>query len=156
MSKLAQRAVPLIAAAAFGFAVAPGTVNAQEQQQEGQEKAQQTCTAQVAPEAVPSGQQAVAVNVRLSQDIGPVVDLKAASESGLALAAPDQIRQKTEMAREGESPQPIQMSSSGEVPLARVWLNTAEATEGTHEVALKNEEGKTCKAQVTVEAPEEG
>lgn len=145
-----KNAVPAALALALAFVLLPYAAEAQEREQA--EQAEEQCTVQVSPERIASGQAALSVTAQLSQSVGEISVLEA-KEGGLALASSEDIG-RTEMARTEEQPQPVEMSRSG--TQATVWLNTEDATPGTHEFVLKGENGE-CKGQVEVAGqPDEG
>lgn len=123
---------------------APQTVAAQEEPVEAELP---QCTALIDVEAVPAGETAVAVTFTLSEDIGAITGIESPT-SGLALAAPEDLR--VDMANEEEpAPEPIQMSADAENTFV-VYLNSAEAAEGTHDLWLISEQGR-CASQVVVQ-----
>lgn len=134
------------AAVAVMFVAAPSALHAQQQS----EKTQESCTAEVTPAPIAPGQKAVAIQAELGQDIGAVTTLKAPEESGLALASPEDFGKQQMSQERGERTEPILMAD--EDNKARIWLNTADAKTGKHEVTLKGKTG-TCTATVTVKKP---
>lgn len=138
-------------ALALTVLLVPMTADAQEQTEEAAEQEQETCTAELNPNTVTPGEAAVRVQVTLSSSIGEIESVASGEEAGVGLAVPADIREKVEMAQEeGEQPQPIQMASEGQNAL--VWLSTAEASPGTHQVALESAEGQ-CTGEITVSEP---
>lgn len=163
MRSTAKHALSALTALAMAVLLLPGAVDAQEQ--EGQEAgAQESCTAQVSPAPVQTGQAAVQATAVLSSDIGAIEDFTVPEESGLALASPGDIP-KSEMAKEkakGEEkgqekareespPRPVELTR-GEQPTAILWLNTREAAAGTYEVALEGKKG-ACTGTLEVSEP---
>lgn len=143
MRSLVRALSGIVAAMALTLAFHPGPVQAQEQ--EG--GAQQECTAELSPKQIAPGQAAVPVEARLSEDVGVVSSFRAAEESGLALASPEDFAKEKMTREEGEQPEPIQMADQGN--RAQIWLNTAEAETGQHAVVLEGASGR-CTAQLTV------
>lgn len=137
-------------ALALTVLLVPVTADAQEQAEEAAE--QETCTAELNPSAVPPGEAAVRVQVNLASAIGEIESVVSGEEAGVSLADPADIREKVGMAQEEDEqpPQPVQMASEGQNAL--VWVSTAEASTGTHQVVLESEEGQ-CTAEITVSEP---
>lgn len=104
------------------------------------------CTAQTEVTVAP-GQSAVSVTFTLSEDIGPILGVES-SESGLLVADPADLP-RVDMANPEATPQPIQISNEAENTVI-VWLNSADAQEGTHEFWLVSE-GARCASTITVE-----
>ena len=142
-----RRSLAASAALALSIALVPGALNAQEAAEQAE------CTAEVSPAQVQAGQKAVQVTAALSSPIGSGVALEAPAESGIALASPADVP-KSEMAAEGETPRPIELTAEGGGQVT-IWLNTENAERGTHEVTLKGGE-KACTAQITVSGGSSG
>lgn len=141
-----QRTGSIALALALAFVLVPQAAEAQEREEQPQDQ----CTAEVTSAAIPSGQAAVSVTVRLSTDVGEVTGLQAQE---LALASPDDL-QPTEMARaEQDEPQPVEMAATGTE--ATVWVNTVDAASGAHDVILEGENG-TCTGQIEVTGQKPG
>lgn len=106
------------------------------------------CMAEIDVEAIPAGEAAVAVTFTLSEDVGAITGVESPA-SGLAIAAPEDLP-RVDMANEDvPAPEPIQMSSEA-VNTFIVYLNTAQAQEGTHDLWLIGEQGR-CASQVVVQ-----
>lgn len=145
MRKATTAVIGGVLAFAFAALTAPDALHAQEQA----ETAQQECTAEVKTNPVPAGEQAVALEIQLSQEIGELTGITAPDGSGVALASPDDLA-KTDMARqetEGQ-PQPIQMAA-GNSRSATVWVNTADATPGSYQISFDSEQN-SCIGTVKV------
>lgn len=106
----------------------------------------QVCTAQTETTVAP-GESAVSVTFTLSEDIGPILGIQS-SESGLVVADPADLP-RVDMANPEATPQPIEMSNEAENTVI-VWLNAADAQEGTHEFWLVSE-GARCASSITVD-----
>lgn len=152
MRTIANHALSGLLALALSIALLPAAADAQEKQQEAGAEQQEACTAQVSPEAVETGQVAVRVKATLSSSVGQVAELRAPEGSGLALASPADIP-KSEMAREGEQPEPrpVETATGGEQPVVTAWLDTEDASTGSHEVVLVGADGE-CAGTLEVAA----
>lgn len=149
MRATTKHALSGLLALALTVLLVPMAADAQEQTEETAE--QETCTAELNPSTVTPGEAAVRVQVALSSSIGEIESVVSGEEAGVRLADPADIQEKVGMAQEeGEQPQPVQMASEGQNAL--VWVSTAEASAGTHQVALQSEEGQ-CIGEITVEEP---
>jgi hypothetical protein len=150
MRSTTKHALSGLLALALTVLLVPATADAQEQTEEAPE--QETCTAELNPNTVPPGEAAVRVQVTLSSAIGGIESVVSGEEAGVSLADPADIREKVGMAQEEDEqpPQPVQMASEGQS--AHVWVSTAEASTGTHQVALESQEGQ-CIGEITVEEP---
>jgi DsbC/DsbD-like thiol-disulfide interchange protein len=104
------------------------------------------CTAQLDPASIEAGEKAVAVNVTVSEPVGPITGVRAPGESGIALASPADLP-RTEMAVEGAQPRPITMGEAENRWI--VWLNVEEANPGTHALTFAGAEG-TCTGSLNV------
>ncbi len=135
-----SRSLAGLAALACVFALGISPVSAQEPEAE----AAPQCTAEVAPAQIEAGAPAVQLTVALSEDVGEVTGVEA-PEAGISVAAPGDLP-RTDMAAE-TAPQPIAMADQGNA--WTIWLNTTQATPGTHEVTFTGTDG-TCQAQITV------
>lgn len=133
-----NRSIAGLASIACAVALGFSPASAQEQEAPAQ------CTAQLAPAQIEAGAPAVQLTVVLSEQVGEVNGLEAPG-SGIALAQPGDLP-RTEMAAE-EAPQPIKLDEQGNS--WTIWLNTTEATPGTHDVTFTAAEGQ-CRAQITV------
>lgn len=118
-------------------ALVPSTVSAQAQ-----------CEAQLTPAEVPAGEAAFQVTAQISEDVGAISTVQPASESGLAMASPEDIP-RADLAAGDEAPRPVTMAMEGNS--ATIWLNSEEAQAGTYEVLLQGEAG-SCIAEVSVAA----
>lgn len=106
------------------------------------------CMAVIDVEAIPAGEAAVAITFTLSEDVGAITGIES-PESGLAIAAPEDLP-RVDMANEdAPAPEPIQMSNDAENTFT-VYLNSAQAQEGTHDLWLIGEQGR-CASQVVVQ-----
>lgn len=123
----------------------PLSVNAQDQQEEGQPPQQEVCEATVAP--IHSGGIVVAT-ATFTSPFGDVVALEAPEESGLALASEED---RTEMASEEQTEKLSELANEPNTSI--FWLDTREASAGTYVVMLKNAEQVSCVAEVSVEDP---
>lgn len=152
MRKAIQAGLPVALAAVVGLALAPSGLRAQEKAKESAD--QQACTAKVTPAAVEPGQKAVEVVAALSQDVGPIAQLKAEKGSGVALAqTADLPKSQQKMARSEKGNEPAAIEMSKEANSATLWLSTVDATPGEHAVELQGQDG-TCTARITVKKPE--
>lgn len=123
------------------LAVVPADVIAQDQPLEGPQ-----CTAEVQPQQVAAGSNAVPVTITVSEPIGQVTGVNVAEDSGISLAAASDLP-RTEMAAGEEQPQPIRMGEGENTWI--VWLNLANAQEGTHELTFTSTQGE-CTANLEV------
>jgi hypothetical protein len=138
-----------LAVALLSFSFTPGVLAAQEEQPQ-EELQLEACTATQEPFEIETGQVAVPVTFTLSESIGVVSRLDAPEESGLSIAAVEDLP-RTEMANPEEQPEPIVMSV--ESPnVVTLWLSTANSAAGEHDVVLAGETG-TCSARVAVKDP---
>jgi len=108
--------------------------------------AETVCTAQVSPEEVEAGSEAVQVTVTFSQDIGRVTGV---DSDGITVASPMDVPRPT-MAAEGHASTPIQMGD--DETRWTFWLNTSVAEEGTHSLDFVAGE-KRCEAKLEVVVP---
>jgi hypothetical protein len=129
---------------ALPAALLPQTASAQE---EPVEPEPMQCTAEADVSSIAVGETAVQVTYRLSEDIGPVVGIESPT-SGLVVAAPEDLP-RVDMANPEATPEPIQLSNEAENTFI-LWLNSANAQAGDHELFLISEQG-TCATQVTIE-----
>lgn len=136
-----NRSLAGLAALACAFALGISPASAQDQEEA---QAVPQCTAEVAPAQIEAGAPAVQLTVVLSEPVGEVTGLEA-PESGISVAAAGDLP-RTEMAAE-TAPAPITLADQGNA--WNIWLNTTQATPGTHEVTFTGTEG-TCQAQITV------
>lgn len=138
----------------------PGQQNRDAQQARPTEGGEETGQPAARVPAVPSGQAAVGLEVRLTGDLREITEFAAAEGSGLRLASPDDIS-RTDMARRPEQTeeqgqqqkQSISMATDGS-RRAIVWINTEEATPDTYAVSFRGSGGK-CDAMIRV-TEEEG
>jgi len=103
------------------------------------------CNATATPQQVQAGETAAQVSVSLSQPVGQIDEFEAQGDAGLELAEASDLP-RTEMAVEGEEPEPITMAGANQVTL---WLNTEEAQPGSYEFTLSGSEGD-CRGTITV------
>lgn len=103
------------------------------------------CEAEVAPTPVFAGAPAQRVVVQLSQPIGTVDAFD--SEAALRLSTADELP-RSEMAAEGEEPQPVAMAASGRQ--VTLWVNTNDAEPGTYGFILQGQDG-TCQGELNIE-----
>lgn len=152
MRTITKHAFSGLLALALAALLVPATLGAQEEAEEA--PAQETCTAQLNPTTVPVGESAVRVTAKLSTSVGEIASVKTGEESAVSLADPADIREKVGMAQEEEQqPRPVQMADEGQ-NTAIVWLTTADASAGTHEITLKGADG-TCSGKLTLSEPAE-
>lgn len=146
MRKTTTAVIGGVLAFAFAALAAPEAVHAQEQAEQAETA---ECTVEVQPNAVQAGERAVALEIRLSQEIGEVTGLTSPDGSGVTLASSDDLA-RIDMARQTEGqPQPIQMSAE-ESRSATVWVNTVDATPGSYQVSFDSEQSG-CTATLKVE-----
>ena len=138
LTKTGLSALALVAA----LAIVPADITAQDQPLD----AQQQCTAEIQPQQVAAGSNAVPVTITVSEPIGPVTGVNVDEESGISLAAASDLP-RTEMAAGEEQPQPIRMGEGENTWI--VWLNLAEAQEGSHELSFTSTQGE-CTANLEV------
>lgn len=138
LTKTGLSALALVAA----LAIVPADITAQDQPLD----APAACTAEVQPQQVAAGSNAVPVTVTVSEPIGPVTGVNAAEDSGIQLATAADLP-RTEMAAGEEQPQPIRMGEGENTWI--VWLNLAEAQPGSHELTFTSTQGE-CTADLEV------
>lgn len=131
LTKTGLSALALVAA----LAIVPADITAQDQPIGGE----QACTVEFQPQQVAAGSNAVPVTITVSEPIGPVTGLNADEMSGIKLATAADLP-RTEMAAGEEQPQPIRMGEGENTWI--VWLNLAEAQEGTHELSFTSTQGE--------------
>lgn len=125
------------------LALSAGTMDLAAQEQE----TPQTCTATAMPAGIDAATAATSLSLTLSEAIGAVQEFRPAEDSGLTIAAPEDLP-KVDMAQEeGEARRPIEMANEGNA--VTIWLNSEDASEGTHEFTLVGTEGE-CTGSVVV------
>lgn len=140
MSTLSRSTTPVVLAV---LALSAGAMDLAAQEAETPE----TCTATVVPTEIDAATAATSLSVTLSETIGAVEEFRPAEESGLAIAAPEDLPRVDMAQEEGETHRPIEMANEGNA--VTIWLNSEAASAGTHEFTLVGSEGE-CTGSVTV------
>jgi hypothetical protein len=137
-----------LVAVAATVSMAFTAVQVSAQQPAAQQPAQpEACSATVQPSTVPAGNAATQLSVTLSKSIGDVSDFQAAEDSGLKLAATEDLP-KVPMTQEGKQEhKPIEMANEGNS--VTLWINTQGAKEGTYDFTLVGAQGQ-CTGKVTI------
>jgi hypothetical protein len=133
-------------ALAAAFVALPGQATAQiPAQPQPQPQTQEQCQAQVSPAQLQAGARAAEVRITVSQPIGDVTGVEAGN-SGIELASAEDLP-RTPLANPDQPQRPIRMGDAPNQWI--VYLNTAEARAGEHELTFQSARG-TCTARVTV------
>lgn len=142
----------MAAVAVAALLATPSAATAQEEAQEAE--VAERCTVEFDLSEVEPGRTAVRLTALLSTEAGEVQDLKVSEESGLALAAPEDLERvamafgEPEEGEEPVTPKPIEIAAVGNQ--ATIWLNTENAAPGTHRVILVGRDGGECEGELTV------
>lgn len=125
--------------------LAPVDVAAQDEPTEGP-----VCTATVLPTEIYANNPAFRLSVSLSQPIGDNVTFEPTEDSGLRLAATENLP-RLPMASGKETPRPIEMANEGN--RLTLWVSTVSAKAGPHAFTLVGPEG-TCTGRVVINPAE--
>lgn len=106
------------------------------------------CTATIAS-PVTAGEQ-TAVAVRFDSPFGEIVEIDAADESGLKIVDSDEEAELLNVADAVGNAELRDAATLDDANVSIFWLDAEDATVGTHEITLLNDNDASCTTEITV------